>query len=65
MSEVTELDICIYFELILDAPKMKLSFGMSMSAEVIDEGKDVYFSCDVEANPEVYKVGWKHEVRLS
>ena len=38
---------------------------MSMSADVIDEGKDVYFSCAVNANPEVYKVEWKHEVRLS
>jgi len=65
VSEVTELDICIYFELILDAPNLKLSFGMSMSAEVIDEGKDVYFSCAVKANPEVYKVEWKHEVRLT
>ena len=36
-----------------------------MTADVIDEGKDVYFSCAVKANPEVYKVEWKHEVRLS
>ena len=48
-----------------DPPRLNLSFGLSMNAELIDEGKDVYFICEIEANPEVYKIGWRHGVSLN
>ena len=47
-----------------DPPRLNLSFGLSMNAELIDEGKDVYFMCEIEANPKVYKIGWRHGVSL-
>lgn len=28
----------------------------------IEEGDDVYFECNVEANPAAYKIVWKHNV---
>ena len=48
---------------VLDPPRLNLSFGLSLNAELIDEGKDVYLMCEIEANPKVYKIGWRHWVR--
>ena len=31
-----------------------------MNAELIDEGKDVYLKCEIEANPKVYKIIIRH-----
>jgi hypothetical protein len=28
----------------------------------IEEGKDVYFECDVVANPAAFEILWKHNV---
>ena len=53
------------FIVLLDPPRLNLSFGLSMNAELIDEGKDVYFMCEIEANPEVYKIGWRQGVSLN
>jgi hypothetical protein len=53
------------FIVFLDPPRLNLSFGLSMNAELIDEGKDVYFMCEIEANPEVYKIGWRHGVSFN
>ena len=50
---------------VLDPPRLNLSFGLSLNAELIDEGKDVYLMCEIEANPKVYKIGWRHWVRES
>lgn len=33
-----------------------------MNPDDIEEGDDVYFECKVRANPDAYKVVWKHNV---
>ena len=45
-----------------DEPKVFLSFGKSLDPDNIKEGNDVYFECDVKANPKVYKIVWLHNV---
>ena len=54
-----------YLVIISDPPRLNLTFGLSMKADLIDEGKDVYFMCDIEANPAVYKIGWRHGVSFA
>ena len=43
---------------------MTLEFGTNQqnSAMGIREGADVYFECNIKANPWVYKVTWQHNV---
>ncbi|XP_048509194.1 synaptogenesis protein syg-2 isoform X2 [Athalia rosae] len=41
-------------------PVLRLDLGSNMNPEDIEEGDDVYFECKVHANPEAYKVVWKH-----
>ncbi|XP_031784587.1 synaptogenesis protein syg-2 isoform X2 [Nasonia vitripennis] len=41
-------------------PILKLQLGSNMNPRDIEEGDDVYFDCDVRANPAAYKVVWKH-----
>ncbi|KAJ3650050.1 hypothetical protein Zmor_021760 [Zophobas morio] len=41
-------------------PILHLSLGSSLNPDDIEEGDDVYFECKVNANPEAYKVLWKH-----
>ncbi|XP_045127672.1 synaptogenesis protein syg-2-like isoform X2 [Portunus trituberculatus] len=41
-------------------PKVQLALGSNLSPEEIKEGDDVYFECNVRANPWVYKVVWHH-----
>ncbi|MPC88931.1 hypothetical protein E2C01_083856 [Portunus trituberculatus] len=40
-----------------------LHAGRSLNLSNIEEGDDVYFECSIKANPRVYKVVWRHEVR--
>lgn len=35
-----------------------IRLGSSLRANDINEGDDVYFECDVKANPRVSKLGW-------
>ena len=37
---------------------------MPLNTDDIKEGQDVFFRCEVEANPQVYKISWIHRVRL-
>ena len=30
----------------------------------IHRGEDVYFECDIKANPAVYNVTWRHNVNI-
>ena len=48
--------------LILDSPKVHLKFGTSLDPSNIAEGNDVYFECEIDANPDVYKIVWLHNV---
>lgn len=48
--------------LILDSPIVNLKFGTSLDPSNIAEGNDVYFECEIDANPDVYKIVWLHNV---
>jgi len=48
--------------LISDAPQAVLNLGSSLNASNIKEGDDVYFECNVRANPKPYKITWKFNV---
>ncbi|XP_067208142.1 synaptogenesis protein syg-1 isoform X3 [Linepithema humile] len=41
-------------------PILTLQLGSNMNPDDIEEGDDVYFECNVNANPDAYKVVWKH-----
>jgi hypothetical protein len=43
---------------------MKLEVGTNPIVEgnVVSEGADVYFECNIKANPWVYRVAWRHNV---
>ncbi|XP_014205772.1 nephrin-like [Copidosoma floridanum] len=39
-------------------PLVSLKMGPSLNPDDIKEGDDVYFECDVRANPKIYKLSW-------
>lgn len=41
-----------------DVPVVSIKLGSSLKANDINEGDDVYFECDVRANPKAYKLLW-------
>ena len=50
---------------ILDTPIVLLRFGTSLNPSNIAEGNDVYFECEIDANPDVYKIVWLHNVSIA
>ncbi|XP_076325303.1 protein turtle-like isoform X2 [Tachypleus tridentatus] len=42
-------------------PKLRLSLGANIHHDAIREGSDVYFDCNIQANPWVSEVGWRFE----
>ncbi|KAG8232507.1 hypothetical protein J437_LFUL012500 [Ladona fulva] len=46
----------------MDPPQVSLSLGSSLRPEDIKEGDDVYFECQVKANPREHRISWMHEV---
>lgn len=48
-----------------DPPLITLEFGTNPVVEgnIVSEGADVYFECNIKANPWVYRVAWKQNVR--
>ncbi|XP_037072249.1 nephrin-like [Pollicipes pollicipes] len=44
-------------------PIISLRLGNALDAENIREGADVYFECNVRANPAVYSTVWSHNER--
>ncbi|XP_011644454.1 hemicentin-1-like [Pogonomyrmex barbatus] len=44
--------------LVYYAPVVSIKLGSSLKANDINEGDDVYFECDVRANPKSYKLLW-------
>ncbi|KOC66693.1 Cell adhesion molecule 4 [Habropoda laboriosa] len=44
------------------SPVVTLKMGSSLNPKNIKEGDDVYFECNVRANPRAYKLTWFHEV---
>ena len=45
----------IYFP---DLPRADLSLGPTLDASRIKEGDDVYFECNIDAKPAIYKTSW-------
>ncbi|XP_066958708.1 nephrin-like [Macrobrachium rosenbergii] len=46
---------------VLYKPKVTLSLGRSLNAKNLREGNDIFFECQVDANPPPYKVSWLHQ----
>ncbi|XP_076392200.1 neural cell adhesion molecule 2 isoform X1 [Megachile rotundata] len=44
--------------LVYYAPIVTIKLGSSLKANDINEGDDVYFECNIQANPEAYKLVW-------
>lgn len=62
---VFEYEICIKKRVCsveIDVPMLNLKLGSNMNPDDIEENDDVYFECEVDANPGAYKVIWKHNV---
>ena len=43
-------------------PVVSLRMGNSLNPDNIKEGADVYFECNVKANPKPYKLSWYKDV---
>ncbi|CAL4120519.1 unnamed protein product, partial [Meganyctiphanes norvegica] len=39
-------------------PKIHIQVGASLDMTDIEEGDDIYFECDIDTNPSVYRVQW-------
>ncbi|XP_023946116.1 nephrin-like [Bicyclus anynana] len=51
----SKLPLNIYY-----VPVATMHLGAKMNPNDIEEGDDVYFGCEVDANPPAYKVVWEH-----
>lgn len=47
-----------------DPPQVVLHLGSTLNAEDIKEGDDVYFECNIKANPKQHKITWYHNVSI-
>ena len=45
-----------------DPPQVSLRLGRKLDADNIRTGHDVYFECDVRANPTPTRLEWLHNV---
>jgi hypothetical protein len=45
-----------------DAPLVVLSLGSTLNPNDIKEGDDVYFECNIKANPKEHRITWYHDV---
>ncbi|TGZ51533.1 hypothetical protein DBV15_09099 [Temnothorax longispinosus] len=64
MSRVPKFVYSYTFDLsllIAVAPIASLKIGSTLNPKNIKEGSDVYFECNVRANPRSYKLTWFHE----
>lgn len=54
----------IYFlcNLFIDPPEVTLTLGSTLNPDDIKENDDVYFECNVKANPSSVKISWSHDV---
>ena len=48
---------------ILVTPIAKIKYWRSLVSSDIHLGDDVYFECEIMANPATYNVTWRHNVR--
>lgn len=52
------------FFLPTDPPEVILTLGSTLNPDDIKENDDVYFECNVKANPSSVKISWSHDVSL-
>lgn len=52
---------CLFF-LFSDPPQVILQLGSTLKPDDIKEGDDVYFECNIRANPKEHKITWFHNV---
>ncbi|KAL3285808.1 hypothetical protein HHI36_000330 [Cryptolaemus montrouzieri] len=45
-----------------DPPQVQLHLGTTLNPDDIKEGDDVYFECNIRANPKEHKITWYHDV---
>jgi hypothetical protein len=45
-----------------DPPLVTLQLGNKLNPDTIKENDDVYFECNIRANPKEYKITWLHNV---
>lgn len=57
-NEIIKTEFCV----VAVVPTLTLVLGSNLNPMDIEEGDDVYFDCNVEANPAAYKIVWKHNV---
>lgn len=55
-------NVLLFFYFFLVVPVVTLKMGTSLNPKNIKEGDDVYFECNVRANPRAYRLTWFHEV---
>ena len=48
----------------LDIPSVELTLGPTLDADKIKEGDDVYFECNIDAKPVIYKTSWWFNVSV-
>ena len=48
----------------IDAPTTSIKLGGPLELERIEEGHDVYFECNIDANPPANSIMWQHNVRI-
>jgi hypothetical protein len=47
-----------------DPPQVTLQLGNKLNPDTIKENDDVYFECNIRANPKKYKITWLHNVSI-
>lgn len=53
-----------HFLCVIDVPELRLALGASIQYTAIKEGSDVYFDCNIRANPWVHDVSWRFEDQI-
>lgn len=62
VSRVWKIKRKQFFFSVADMPVVTLKIGPNLNPDDIKEGDDVYFECNVKANPKAYKLSWFHNV---
>ena len=47
-----------------DPPEVTLTLGSTLNPDDIKENDDVYFECNVKANPSTVRIAWSHDVSI-
>ncbi|XP_063853448.1 nephrin-like [Scylla paramamosain] len=49
---------------VLYKPSLRLLLGRSLRKDNLQESNDIFFECQIEANPDPYKIEWWHDGQL-